>query len=159
MSKAIFSGTFDPITLGHIDIISRSAKQFDSLIVAVMVDDAVITSMSSNDRVSSVKAACLNIANVEVVGFSGLLIDFARKNKVKTLVRSLRSADDFQYEYRMSVMNKSMSLDLETVFFMSSPEFGCISSTLVRQILKCQGDAKAFVPEVLLAYLDQVKWR
>ena len=155
---AIFSGTFDPITLGHMDIIERSPKQFEKLIVAVIVDCSVNTYLSAEQRLSSVKSACEHIHNVEVKGFRGLLIDFAKQLQVNQLVRSLRSADDFQYEYRMSVMNKTMLLDLETVFLMSSPEFACISSTLVRQILKCKGDVASFVPKKVLSYLGEVVW-
>jgi pantetheine-phosphate adenylyltransferase len=159
MKKAIFSGTFDPITLGHMDIISRSAKKFDKLIVAVIADDCVATKMPANLRIASVTAACSKLSNIDVVGFSGLLVDFAKTQEVTTLIRSLRSADDFQYEYRMALMNNAMQKQLETVFFMSDPKFAMISSTLVRQILSCNGEVKHFLPSETLQFLEGIQWR
>lgn len=158
MKKAIFSGTFDPVTLGHMDIISRSSVNFDRLVVAVIADDSVKTRMTAKSRIEGVKAACAKFENIDVIGFSGLLVDFAKSQNVNMLIRSLRSADDFQYEYRMSVMNNKMYKDLETVFFMSEPKFAMISSTLVRQVLRCQGDVSEFVPSAVIPFLQEVVW-
>lgn len=159
MQNAVFSGTFDPITLGHMDIIERSSVRFSEVIVAVMVDSSVITNMTSSVRIASVKAACSNLKNVRVMSFSGLLVDFLQYNNFNTLVRGLRCADDFQYEYRMSVMNQKMLASLETVFLMSTPDLAIISSTLVRQILKCGGDVSAFIAPEVEVYLEGVAWR
>ena len=160
MVKALFSGTFDPMTKGHLDIIVRCAKQFDKVIVAVITDEKVQTCMSAVSRLDTVIQVCSYLSNVEVCGFSGLLVDFAKSCGATVMVRSLRGMDDFQYEYRMSVMNKSISANLDTVFLMSSPEYSTISSTLVRQILANGGSVEAFVPDVILSVLDQVKqWR
>ena len=158
MKKVIFSGTFDPVTLGHMDIISRSSAHFDHLVVAVIADDSVKTRMTAKSRIDSVKAACAKFSNIDVIGFSGLLVDFAKSQSVNMMIRSLRSSDDFQYEYRMSVMNNTMYKGLETMFFMSEPKFAMISSTLVRQVLRCKGEVSEFVPAEVVPFLQDVQW-
>ena len=159
MKKAIFAGTFDPMTLGHLDVIQRGAAQFDQLLVAVLSDPRISTKMSASLRLESVAVACSALRNVEVIALNGLLVDCAAAHDVAVVLRSLRSADDFQYEYRMSVMNQSLSKSLETVFLMSSPAVATISSSLVRQILCHDGDVSAFVPNEVLKFLDEVSWR
>jgi pantetheine-phosphate adenylyltransferase len=159
MKKAIFCGTFDPMTSGHMDIIARSAQQFEQLIVAVMTDVQTKTCMSADLRMTSVIQACAALPQVTVMPFSGLLVTFAEQQGVHTIIRSLRSADDFQYEYRMSVMNHAMHAGMETLFLMSSPAVSAISSTLVRQILAHGGDVREFVPQAVLPLLAGVVWR
>ena len=156
--QAIFSGRFDPMTRGHLDIISRAAVQFDRLIVAVLSDSAA-NIMPVDMRVQAIQSACVALETVQVMPFSGLLVDFAQELGVNTLVRGLRSGDDFQYEYRMAMMNQTLSgHTVETLFLMSSPEVSTISSTLVRQILVRQGKVEAFLPKAVVPFVEAVQW-
>jgi len=160
MVKAVFSGTFDPMTKGHLDIISRCSSQFDQVVVAVIADSKVNTCMSCDSRIKSVRETCSDFDNIEVLGFSGLLVNFVESCNATVMVRSLRGVDDFQYEYRMSVMNKLISKNLDTIFFMSAPQVATISSTLVRQILANGGSVEKFVPPAVLSEIDKVNvWR
>ena len=159
MEQAIFSGRFDPMTLGHLDIIERAAAHVSRLIVAVVSDEWAPTIMEAKMRIAGVEAACQHMPHVVVQGFSGLLVDFASELDIKTIIRGLRSSDDFQYEYRMAMMNQSMAPGLETLFLMSSPAVATISSTLVRQILMRGGDVNPFIPSAVCQYVEACQWR
>ncbi len=149
---AVYSGTFDPITLGHEDVISRAAKMFDTLIVAVSVAHSKKTLLGLQERINLAQHALQTIANVKVMAFDGLMVDFCAAHGVGTIVRGIRNATDLDYEAQMAAMNRKMRAATDTVFLLPTPDVQCISSTLVREISKLCGDVSTMVsPEVAQA--------
>lgn len=146
MVTVICPGSFDPVTLGHIDIITRAAKMFDRVIVAVLVNLEKSHSFSLNERIHLLKLALADVDNIEIVGFSGLLADYAKEKGAKAVVKGLRAVSDFEYEFQMALTNKKLNPDLETVFLTSSSEFMYLSSSIVRQVARLSGDITNFVP-------------
>ncbi len=147
MSTAvIYPGTFDPITLGHVDLISRAAKLFDRVIVAVAIDTAKQTLLSAKEREALVKLALKKYSNVEVVGFKGFLVDFAKKKKITTILRGIRAIADFEYERQLASTNQHLYKDIETVFMAPTEKYAHISSTFVRDIVRLGGNVSLFVP-------------
>ncbi len=142
---AIYPGSFDPITYGHIDIAYRASDLFRHLILAVAEDKAAILPVAQ--RVELAKAALAKKKNIEVMSFSALLADFAVKQNAKCLVRGLRAVSDFDYEFQMAIMNNRLCPDLETVFLMSAEKYQFLSSSVVREVASCGGDISSFVPE------------
>ena len=145
MSTSIYSGTFDPITLGHLDIVTRAAKLFDTLIVAVAIAHHKKTMFSLDERMAQVREACRNIPNVQVMPFEGLIVDFCKANNANAIVRGIRNSTDLDYEAQMAAMNQKMLPSVETVFLLPTPNVQCISSTLVREISKLGGDVSQMV--------------
>lgn len=150
---AIYPGTFDPITNGHMDVIKRAREIFDKVIVAVAVSQKKKPMFSTNCRVDMVKKATQEIEGVEVQAFSGLLVDLCKENGVKTLVRGLRAVSDFEYELQMGYANASLSKDLETVYLMPSLENAFISSTVVRDVIRHNGNFMHLVPKNIESFL------
>ncbi|OOS00167.1 pantetheine-phosphate adenylyltransferase [Haemophilus paracuniculus] len=146
MKRAIYAGTFDPITNGHLDIIERSAKLVETLIVAVAKNPSKQPLFELAERVELVRQSVKHLTNVDVVGFSGLLADFAQQQNAQILVRGLRGADDIEYEIQLAQLNNKLSPTLETLFLPPSVEWRYLSSTMVREIFKHQGDVAQFVP-------------
>lgn len=147
MSTAvIYPGTFDPITLGHVDLISRAAKLFERVIVAVSIDSAKQTLLSAEEREALAKLALANYSNVEVVGFKGLLVDFAKKQDVTTILRGIRAIADFEYERQLASTNQHLYKAIETIFMAPAEKYAHISSTFVRDIIRLKGDVSLFVP-------------
>jgi len=138
-TRAIYPGTFDPITMGHLDIIQRAYNMFDEIIVAVADSQAKKPMFSLDQRVAMVKAATEEMPNVKVVGFHKLLVDLADELDATILIRGLRAVSDFEYELQMGYANASLKKDLETVFLMPSLEYGFVSSSVVRSILPFNG--------------------
>ncbi|MDI9334764.1 MAG: pantetheine-phosphate adenylyltransferase [Cytophagales bacterium] len=158
MSKkiAIYSGTFDPMTLGHLDIVSRSAKLFDTLIIAVAIAHHKQTMFSLAERLTQVRDACKATPNVLVLPFDGLIVDFCKSHNATAIVRGVRNSTDLDYEAQMAAMNQKMLPSVETVFLLPTPNVQCISSTLVREISKLKGDVTQMVsPNVLAALAAQ----
>jgi pantetheine-phosphate adenylyltransferase len=154
--QAVYSGTFDPITLGHLDIVQKAAKLFDSVIVAVAMAHHKKTLFSLDERLVQVKAACAHIDNVLVMPFEGLMVQFCQAHGAVALVKGVRNSTDLDYEAQMAAMNKKMLPAIETVFLLPAPEVQCISSTLVREISKLGGDVRLMVPSHVLAALQTV---
>jgi len=156
--KAIYPGTFDPITNGHINIIERAAVLFDNVIVAVADSAGKNPLFDSKERVALATVALADYTNVEVVGFSGLLVHLAEQQSANIVIRGVRSIADFEYEAQMVGMNRLMMPALETVFLTPHPEWADLSSTLVRDIARHGGDIKPFVPSnVEQAILKKLK--
>lgn len=146
MKIGVYPGTFDPITLGHADIISRAAKLVDRLVIGVTTNASKSPMFSDEERIAMVKREVSGLGeNIEVVGFRSLLVDFARQQGASVLVRGLRSSIDFEYEYQMTGMNAQMAPDVETIFLMSDVALQPISSSLVKEIAKFGGDISKFV--------------
>ncbi len=155
---AVYSGTFDPVTLGHVDIVRRAAGLFDQLIIAVAIAHHKKTLFSLDARVSLVQAATKNIANVDVLPFDGLIMDFCARHGACAVVRGIRNLTDFDYEAQMAAMNRKLRPQVETVFLLPDAPLACISSTLVREISKLGGDVSQMVgTEVLTALNAAVK--
>lgn len=150
MRTAICPGSFDPVTLGHMDIIQRAAKLFDYVIVAVMVNPAKKTMFTLEERIRLLEKCTEDMPNVEVVGFQGLLADYARERGVSAVVKGLRAVTDFEYEFQMALTNKKLNSDLETVFLTTRSENMYLSSSIVKDIASFGGDISDFVPPQIL---------
>ena len=154
---AVYSGTFDPITLGHIDVAQRAVGLFDQLIVAVATAHHKKTLFGLGARVTLVQAALKNIANVRVLPFDGLVVDFCKTHNASAVVRGIRNVTDFDYEAQMAAMNRKLAPHIETVFLLPDAPVACISSTLVREISKLGGDVSQMVSAEVLAALNAAK--
>lgn len=150
MKKAIYPGSFDPVTLGHLDIIERSAKLTDHLIVGVLMNNTKSPLFSVEERVNMLKEVTNHIPNVEVVSFSGLLVDFAKQQGVSIIVRGLRAVTDFEYELQMSQTNRIVSDDIDTIFLNTNLKYAYLSSSVVKEIARYGGDISKFVPECII---------
>ena len=145
MIRAVYPGTFDPLTRGHEDLVRRASTLFDSLILGVADSRAKRTFFSLAERVEMAREVLGSVKNVEVVGFGGLLIDFVRSHKARVVLRGLRAVSDFEYEFQLAGMNRSLYPDMETVFLTPSEQHMFISATLVREIAALGGDVAKFV--------------
>ena len=145
MIKAVYPGTFDPLTRGHEDLVRRASTLFDGLVVGVAKSSAKRTFFSLEERVAMAREVLADVKKVEIVGFEGLLIDFVRKHGARVVLRGLRAVSDFEYEFQLAGMNRSLYPDLETVFLTPSEQHMFISATLVREIAVLGGDVAKFV--------------
>lgn len=146
---AIYPGTFDPITNGHIDIVARAAKLFGKVIVAVAVNSNKSPLLSLLERVALVKAVTADFSNVEVIGFDNLLVDCAREYDAHIILRGLRAVTDFEYEFQLAGMNRRLAPQLETMFLTPAEQYEFISSSMIREIARLGGNVSSFVPEVV----------
>jgi len=144
---AIYPGSFDPITNGHVDLIHRACKLFDKVIIAITQNANKDSFLSIDQRVKAVETAIKPLTNTRVLSFDTLLVDFAREHNAQIIIRGLRAVSDFDYEFQLSGMNKRLNPAIETLFMTPSEEFANISSSLVREILFLGGDISQFVPE------------
>jgi len=150
---AIYPGSFDPITNGHVDLIKRASNIFDEVIVAITQNANKSSLLSIEQRVSATENSIKSLKNVRVLSFNSLLVDFAKHHQAQIIIRGLRAVSDFEYEFQLSGMNKRLNPDIETLFMTPSEEFANISSSLVREILSLGGDITPFVPEEVKAIL------
>jgi pantetheine-phosphate adenylyltransferase len=158
MITAVYPGTFDPLTRGHEDLVRRAATIFDTLIVGVADSKAKRTFFTLHERVDMAREALGGLTNVRITGFSGLLIDFIRGHKARVVLRGLRAVSDFEYEFQLAGMNRSLYPDFETMFLTPSEEHMFISATLVREIATLGGDVSKFVhPTVESRLKEKVK--
>ncbi len=155
--SAVYPGTFDPITNGHHDLVRRAASVFDRVIVAIASNPNKAPMFPLEQRVALAKQVLADIAGVEVMGYSGLTVDFARQHGVQIVVRGLRAMSDFEFEFQLANMSRHLSRDLETVFLTPQEQFTFISSTLVREIAILGGDVKEFVHPLVAAELRKMK--
>ena len=149
MRRAIYPGSFDPVTNGHLDIIERAANIVDELIVGVLQNKAKTPLFSVEERVTMLNEVTKNIKNVKIVPFEGLLIDFAQQMDAKVIVRGLRAITDFEYELQMSQTNRKLNADVETIFLTTSLDYSYLSSTTVKEVASFGGDITQFVPEIV----------
>lgn len=145
----VYPGTFDPITNGHTDLVRRAARLFDRVIVAVAKNPTKRPHFSVEERVSMARQALPDLRSVEVVGFDGLLADFARQQQAQVILRGLRAVSDFEYEFQLAGMNRRLAPELETMFLTPAEEFAFVSSSLVREIAALGGDVSHFVDKVV----------
>ncbi len=151
---ALYPGTFDPITNGHIDLVQRAAKLFDTVIVAIASSSKKNPKFSLEKRIELAKQVLSNCPNVEVKGFDFLLIDFARQQKATVLIRGLRAVSDFEYEFQLASMNRHLAPDIESVFLMPADEYSFISSSLVKEVATLGGDVSNFVHPIVFKALN-----
>ena len=149
MKKAIYPGTFEPITLGHIDIIKRSALTFDHLIIGVYIDNNKKNLFNLEERVEMITKSTSEIKNIEIKTFVGLLMNFAKGENVIAVVRGLRVLSDFENEFKMALMNRGLNNDISTFFLMPHEKFTHISSSLVKEVALHGGDIKKYVPDIV----------
>lgn len=150
-TSVICPGSFDPVTLGHIDIISRASRMFDHVIVAVLVNPAKEKpSFSIDERIYLLREATKDLKNIEIDSFDGLLADYAKKRQVTAIVKGLRAVSDFEYEFQMSLTNKMLNPGLETIFLTAEAKYMYLSSSMVKQVASFGGDIKGFVPDCVL---------
>ena len=146
MKTVICPGSFDPVTLGHVDIIKRATKMFDKVIVAVLINADKTPCFSIDERLAFLHEALADLDNIEIVSFEGLLADYARKRNADAIVKGLRALSDFEYEFQMALTNKQLNSDFETIFFTTNSEYMYLSSSMVRQVASHGGDISRFVP-------------
>ena len=146
MIRAIYPGSFDPVTLGHLDIIQRAARNCDELIVGVLNNKSKSPLFTVEERVAMLKDVVRNIPNVMIMAFSGLLVDFAREQGAHCIIRGLRAITDFEYELQMAQTNSILNKEIDTMFLTASNDYSYLSSTTVKEIASFGGDIKQFVP-------------
>ena len=157
MLKAIYPGSFDPVTRGHYDIICRSCKIVDKLIVGVLNNKAKIPLFSVEERVKMLKEVTKDLGNVKVVPFDGLLVEFARQQKARLVIRGLRAITDFEYELQMAQTNRVLAQDVDTVFLTTSLEYAYLSSTTMKEVAYFGGDLSKFAPkEITDAVMEKI---
>ena len=153
--KALYPGSFDPITIGHVDVIKRVSKLFDELIIAVLHNEAKSGFISVKNRLKLIKESTTGIKNILVESFSGLTVEYAKSRGVNVIVRGLRAPSDFEYELEMSQINYFLSSGMETLFIMTNPAFSFIRSSRVKEVADLGGDIKDLVPSPVHKYLQQ----
>ena len=152
-NTAIYPGSFDPITNGHVDLIRRASKLFDEVIVAITQNTNKTGFLSIEERILTANNAVNSLNNIIVLSFDSLLVDFAKKHNAQIIIRGLRAVSDFEYEFQLSGMNKRLNSQIETLFMTPSEKFANISSSLVREIFLLGGDIDTFVPESIKSIL------
>lgn len=146
MRIAIYPGSFDPLTNGHLDVVRRAAKLFDRVIVAVAENESKHPLFSLAERVSLVKKAVTHLRNVETGSFNGLLVEYVEQRKAKAIVRGLRAVSDFEFEFQLALMNRKLDENIETIFMMPKDTYTFLSSRIVKEIARLGGDVSSFVP-------------
>ena len=154
MKIAIYPGSFDPITKGHLDVLKRAAAIFDKVIIVVSINVNKKSFLPLEDRKKKKKKSCKDLENVEIDSFDGLTIEYAKKKNANVLIRGLRAVSDFEYEMQLSQANSALCSDIHTVFLITKPKYNFISSGTVREIALMKGDVSKFVPEPVAKYLE-----
>ena len=153
MRTAIYPGSFDPLTNGHLDVICRAAKLFDRVIVAVAENEGKNPLFTRSERIKLVEKAVAGLKNVRVDFFNGLLVDYVAKQKAKAIVRGLRAVSDFEFEFQLALMNRKLDENIETIFMMPKDTYTFLSSRIVKEIARLGGDVSSFVPSHVQAAL------
>jgi pantetheine-phosphate adenylyltransferase len=155
MKRAVFPGSFDPITNGHIDVIKRALKLFDRITIAVANRKEKSPIFTVKEREALVKKVAVNLDRVDVKAFDGLLVDFVKKEKACTIIRGLRTISDFDYEFQMALTNRKIAPDIETIFFLASVQYAYLSASLVKEIARMGGDLREFLPAPVVEALKK----
>ena len=155
MRRAIYPGSFDPVTNGHLDVIERARKLFDEVIVAVAHNDEKQPLFPLKERLDLLRKTAGKIDNVRIAEFKGLLVEFARAEKAGAVIRGLRAVSDFEFEFQMALMNRKLDADVETIFLMPKEEYTYLSSRLVKEIARLGGDVSRFVPACVVKALGR----
>lgn len=150
MNVAVFSGSFDPITNGHLDIINRASKVFDEVRVAVLINPEKNSLFNIEERVEMIERVTKEYSNVKVDSFSGLLVNYMREKNIKIIIKGLRTVSDFEYEYQMSLMNHKLDPTIETIFMMTDAKYSYLSSSSVKQVAMFKGCIKGLVPDEII---------
>jgi pantetheine-phosphate adenylyltransferase len=153
MNRALYPGSFDPVTFGHLDVLKRASQLFEEVLVAVAHNESKSALFSTEERVALLQESTRFLSNVRVTRFEGLLVNFARQQGARAILRGLRAISDFEYEFQMALMNRSLEPKLETLFLMPSEEYTYVSSRLVKEVSKLGGDVSRFVPECVASAL------
>jgi pantetheine-phosphate adenylyltransferase len=148
--KAIYPGSFDPLTNGHLDLIARAAKIFDHLVVAILRNSSKNPLFSVEERVAMLTEGTAEFANVSVATFDGLLVDFAQEQRAQAVVRGIRAISDYEYEFQMALMNRRLSPDVETIFLMPDAKYSFVSSRLVKEVYRLGGSVDGLVPKFVV---------
>lgn len=156
MLRAVYPGSFDPVTFGHLDIIKRSFEMVDELIIGVLDNKVKMPLFSVQERVKMLTEVTKNIGEISVVSFDGLLVDFANEVDAKVIIRGLRAITDFEYEFQMSQTNRKLSPELETIFLTTALDYSYLSSSTVKEVAAFGGDITKFVPTIVI---DEMKGR
>jgi pantetheine-phosphate adenylyltransferase len=159
MKTALFPGSFDPVTNGHLDVIKRACLLFDKIIVTVAINADKNALFNIDERKQLLQEVCKELPTVEIASFEGLLIDAMKTFKTDAVIRGLRAISDFEYEFQMAMMNRTLSKDCETVFLMPDPEYSFLSSRMIKEIAMFNGDISHFVPGVVAEALKGKKLR
>jgi len=146
---AVYPGTFDPITYGHIDVVERAAQLFHRVIILVARNTAKAPLFTDDERMAMIREVFASKPSIEVDGFDGLLVDYARRRKASVIIRGLRAVSDFEIEFQMALTNRKMSKELETIFLVPREQYSYLNSTIVREIARLGGDVSGFVPPVV----------
>ena len=155
MIKAVYPGSFDPITNGHLNIINRASKLYDELIVLVAISPAKKPFFSIEEKVNMIKDSVKDLPNVKVDFYEGLVVDYASKNNVQVLVRGLRAVSDFEYEFQLAAANRFINNEIEMVFFMANSENNFISSSMIKEMALAGQDVSSLVPQMVTKYLKE----
>ena len=159
MKKAIYPGSFDPITNGHLDVLKTSSEIFDKVIIAVAVNpDKTTGFLTIDERVNLIKESVKEFKNVEVDSFEGLTVEYAKKKNAKVLIRGLRAVSDFEFEMQLSQTNSSLDENIKTIFLTTRPKYNFISSSAVKEVVSLGGDVSKFVPKNVYDYLKNRKF-
>lgn len=150
MSKAIYPGSFDPVTLGHIDVITRASKIFDEIIVGVLINSSKTPLFSIDERVNMLKEVCGGLENVRIISFDGFSVDFAKEQNANVIIRGLRAITDFEYELQMAQTNRILNPQIDTLFLTTSIDYSYLSSSIVKEVAFLGGDISRFVPETII---------
>lgn len=153
MTTAVYPGSFDPITLGHVDIVTRASQMFDTVVMAVVKNPGKQPNISLTERVELVQKSVEHLKNVEVQVFEGLTVNLAKAHKAKIIIRGLRAVSDFEYEFSMSQMNKHLCPEVETIFMMAGLEYQFLSSSMTNEVARLGGDVTGLVPAHVEAFL------
>ncbi len=155
MKIALYPGTFDPVTNGHIDIIKRASRLIDKVIVGVLHNPAKKPFFTVQERIDLLKAVTSNMENVEVDSFSGLLVDYVKQRNIDVIIRGLRAVSDFEYEFQMALMNRKLNPEVETFFMMTSTEYSYLSSSIVKEVFQHNGCIDGLVPDVVIKAMEK----
>lgn len=149
MRKALYPGSFDPITNGHIDIINRASKLFDEVTIAIFDNPNKTALFSFDERKALIKKVLSDKTNIKIDTFNGLLVDYAEQKSISTIIRGLRAVSDFDYEFQMALTNRRLKSTIDTIFFMTDEKYSYLSSSIVKQVINYKGDISSFVPKVV----------